>query len=276
MNAILVVAGKELRDGLRNRWIIGSTLLLAALAFALALLGSAPAGGGLGAKPLAVTVVSLASLTIFLVPLVALLLSYDSVVGEVERGTMLLLLTYPITRAQLLLGKVLGHSAIIAIATIVGYGGAGLAVGLGEGGADPQSWAAFGLLLGSSILLGAVFVALATLASLLVRERGTAAGLAVALWLLFVVVFDLAALGLLVAAQDRLSPGLFSTLLLFNPADVFRLLNLTGFENVRSFSGMAGAVAEVSLPAPALLAVLGGWIAAPLGAALILFRRREL
>lgn len=276
MNAILTLAGKELRDGLRNRWIIGATILLAALAFALALLGSAPAGGNLGVRPLAVTIVSLASLSIFLIPLVALLLSYDSVVGEVERGTMLLLLTYPLTRTQLLLGKVLGHTAIIAIATVLGYGGAGLAVGLGQGGADPQSWAAFGLLLGSSVLLGAVFVSLATLASLLVRERGTAAGLAVGVWLLFVVVFDLAALGLLVAAQDKLAPSLFSALLLFNPADVFRLLNLTGFENVRSFSGMTGAVAEVSLPPAVLLAALAAWVAAPLGAALILFRRREL
>ncbi len=274
MNAILTLAGKEFRDGLRNRWIIGATLLLAALAFALALLGSAPTGT-LGVKPLAVTVVSLASLTIFLVPLVALLLSYDSIVGEVERGTMLLLLTYPLTRTQLLMGKVLGHSAIITVATVLGYGGAGLAVGLGEGG-DAQSWAAFGLLLGSSVLLGTVFVALATLASLLVRERGTAAGLAVGIWLLFVVVFDLAALGLLVGAGGHVEPGLFSALLLANPADVYRLLNLTGFDNVRAFSGMAGMAAEIALPPAALVGVMAAWVVVPLAAGLAIFRRREL
>lgn len=274
MSAIITLAGKEIRDGLRNRWIIGATLLLAALAFALALLGSAPTGT-LGVKPLAVTVVSLASLTIFLVPLVALLLSYDSIVGEVERGTMLLLLTYPLTRSQLLLGKVLGHSAIIAIATLVGYGGAGLAVGLGEGG-DAQSWAAFGLLLGSSILLGAVFVALATLASLLVRERGTAAGIAVGVWLLFVVVFDLGALGLLVGAQGHVDPQAFSLLLLANPADVYRLLNLTGFDNVRVFSGMAGLAGGIALSPGLLLGVMAAWIAIPLATALAIFRRREL
>lgn len=275
MNAILTLAGKEIHDGLRNRWIVGATLLLAALAFALATLGSAPTGA-LGVKPLAVTVVSLASLTIFLVPLMALLLSYDSIVGEVERGTMLLLLTYPLTRTQLVLGKMLGHMAIIAIATVLGYGGAGLAVGLAEGGADAKSWGAFGLLLGSSVLLGAVFVSLATLASLLVRERGTAAGLAVGLWLVFVVVFDLAALGLLVTAQDRVDPVLFSWLLLANPADVFRLLNLTGFDNVRAFSGMAGLAGEIALPPALLLSVMASWVAAPLGAALYIFRRREL
>lgn len=273
MNAILTLALKEVRDGLRNRWIVGATLLLAALAIAIALLGSAPTGT-LGVTPLAVTVVSLASLTIFLVPLVALLLSYDSIVGEAERGTLLLLLTYPLTRTQLVLGKMLGHCAIMAIAIVAGYGGAGLMVGLGEG-SDPQSWAAFALLLGSSILLGAVFVALGTLGSLLVRERGTAAGLAVGLWLIFVVVFDLAALALLVGTEGRLPPGVLAGLLMVNPADVFRLLNLTGFDNVRAFSGMAGLSAGVALPPAMLVAVMAAWVAAPLAAALILFRRRE-
>ena len=42
------------------------------------------------------TVVSLASLTVFLVPLIALLLAYDAIVGEAERGTLLLLLAYPV------------------------------------------------------------------------------------------------------------------------------------------------------------------------------------
>ncbi len=274
MSPILVIAGKEVADGLRNRWIVGATLVLAMLACALALLGSAPTGS-LGVKPLAVTVVSLASLTIFLVPLIALLLSYDTIVGEIERGTMLLLLTYPITRTDLLLGKVLGHCCILAIATVVGYGGAGLAVGLGQG-SDPQSWAAFGLLLVTSVMLGGAFVALATLISLAVRERGTAAGLAVALWLVFVVVFDLVLLGLLVAGQGVVDPKLFSWLLLANPADVFRLANLTGFDNVRLFSGMAGLAADMRISSGTLLAALAAWMIVPLAAALILFRRREL
>lgn len=274
MNATLVIAGKEVRDGFRNRWIIGATLVLAALAFALALLGSAPTGT-LAVKPLAVTVVSLASLSIFLLPLIALLLSYDSVVGEVERGTMLLLLTYPVTRTQILVGKFLGHCTILAVATVAGYGGAGLAIGLGQGG-DAQSWASFGLLLATSVMLGAAFVAMATLASLLVRERSTAAGISVALWLLFVVVFDLAMLGLLVTGKDWLPVRAFGWLLMLNPADVYRLANLTGFENVRMFSGMAGAAAELAFPLGVLLAVLAGWVLVPLTAALLIFRRREL
>lgn len=273
MSPILIIAGKEIADGLRNRWILASTLLLGLLALALALLGSAPTGT-LGVAPLAVTVASLASLSIFLIPLMALLLSYDSVVGEAERGTLLLLLTYPVTRAQILFGKLLGHCGILAIATLAGYGCAGLTVGLVQGG-DAQSWTAFALLIGTSILLGGAFVALATLISLLARERGMAAGIAVGLWLLLVVVFDLVLLGLLIAADRVIPPELFGWLLLFDPADLFRLINLTGFENVRKLSGMAAVAEGTGLSQGILLTALLAWIAIPMAMAALIFRRRE-
>ena len=133
MNATLIIAGQEIRDGLRNSWIVALTLALAGFALSLTLLGSAP-GGSVGASPLLVTVVSLSSLTIFLLPLIGLMLSYDSVVGEVERGTLLLLLSYPVARWQVMFGKFLGHMSILAFATLVGYGVAGgVAAVSGEG-----------------------------------------------------------------------------------------------------------------------------------------------
>ena len=82
MNAIHAIAAKEIRDGLRNRWVLATSLLLAALALAL-LLGSAPTGS-VKVDPLTVTVVSLSSLSIFLVPLIAMLLAYDAIVGEAD------------------------------------------------------------------------------------------------------------------------------------------------------------------------------------------------
>ena len=62
--------------------------LPAALALTLTFLGSAPTGR-VGAEALDVVIVSLSSLTIFLVPLIALLISHDAIVGDIERGTML-------------------------------------------------------------------------------------------------------------------------------------------------------------------------------------------
>ncbi len=273
MNPILVIAGKEVSDGLRNRWVAGATLLLAALAFSLTFLGSAPTGE-LGAKPLAVTVVSLSSLTIFLMPLIGLLISYDAIVGEVERGSMLLLLAYPVTRSQIILGKFAGHAAILAVATVLGYGAAGAAAAV-TGQGDPQSWRAFALLIVTSVLLGAAFVALAYCVSASVKERSTAAGLAVGLWLLFVVIYDLAVMGLLLSAGGAIGAEAFTILLLANPSDVYRLINLTTFENVRSFAGMAGLSEQAHLPAWLLFTVQLLWIVGPLAVARLRFGRVE-
>ena len=44
MNNVLAVATRELREGVRNRWVFSATLLLAVLALTLTFLGSAPTG----------------------------------------------------------------------------------------------------------------------------------------------------------------------------------------------------------------------------------------
>lgn len=269
----LTIAAQEVRVGLRNRWVLATTLLMAALALSLALLGSAPTGA-VKVDPMAVVVVSLASLTIFLVPLIALLLSFDAIVGEHERGTLMLLLAYPVARWQVVVGKVAGQVAILAIATVLGYGAAAAAL-WARGGAG--AWGAWGAMVLSSVMLGAAFVALGCLASTLVRERATAAGLAVGAWLFFVLLFDTALLGVLVADQGRtVGKGALDVLLLLNPADVYRLFNMTASDGVSVYSGLAGPGDPAALPASLYLAVLAAWVAAPLALAVAAFRRRAL
>ena len=175
MRNIVIIAGKEIKEGLRNRWVLATTLLLAALSLSLTFLGSAPTGN-VGAGALDVVVVSLSSLTIFLLPLIALLISHDAVVGEMERGTMILLLSYPVGRYQVILGKFCGHVLILAFATVIGYGAAAVALAITGASVLAASWYAFASMLGTSIMLGAVFVAIGYLISSLVRDRGTAAG----------------------------------------------------------------------------------------------------
>jgi Cu-processing system permease protein len=210
---IVIIAGKEIKEGLRNRWVLATTLLLAALSLSLTFLGSAPTGN-VGADALDVVVVSLSSLTIFLLPLIALLISHDAVVGEMERGTMPLLLSYPVGRRQVILGKFCGHVLILAFATVIGYGAAAAALAVTGASVLAASWYAFAAMLGTSILLGAVFVAIGYLISSLVRDRGTAAGLSVGIWLLMVLVFDMGLLGILVIDQGRvISAGVLEALL---------------------------------------------------------------
>jgi Cu-processing system permease protein len=276
MRNVLLIAVKEIQEGLRNWWVLSTTLLLAALALTLTFLGSAPTGS-VGVRALDVVIVSLSSLTIFLLPLIALLISHDAIVGEIERGTMLLLLSYPVGRWQVLLGKFAGHLAILAFAIVLGYGAAALALLTTGAAIDTESWAAFGKMIGSSILLGATFIALGYLISSLVPVRGTAAGIAVGIWLLLVLIYDMALLGLLVVDQGRfISADTLNTLLLLNPTDVYRMFNLAGSANVSVFSGMAGLADTMTLNPEILLMALAAWAALPLALAAFVFSRREL
>lgn len=276
MRNIAIIAGKEVQESLRNRWVLATTILMAALALTLTFLGSAPTGS-VGVHPLDVVIVSLSSLTIFLLPLIALLISHDALVGEMERGTMLLLLSYPVARWQVLLGKFAGHLGILAFATVLGYGAAALALVTTGVAIEAGSLRAFAQMIGSSILLGAAFIALGYLISALARDRGTAAGAAVGAWLLFVLIYDMALLGLLVADQGRtISAALLNVLLLLNPTDVYRMFNLAGSADVSAFAGMSGLADTVMLAPAVLLATLGGWAVVPLALAAVAFSRREL
>jgi Cu-processing system permease protein len=83
-------------------------------------------------------------------------------------------------------------------------------------------------------------------------------------------------LGALVADQGRtLSKSAVNLLLLFNPADAYRLLNLTSFPSVSRLAGMAGVSAQATLSPWVLLATLIGWIVGPLWMAIALFSRKD-
>ncbi|WP_048305679.1 ABC transporter permease [Halomonas sp. PR-M31] len=274
MSSILTVARKEFQDGLRNRWVLAIALVLALMAVGIAYFGAA-ASGGLGFTSLATTMVSLSTLAVFLIPLIALLLAYDAIVGEQEAGTLLLLLTYPLSRSKLLLGKFLGHGLILGVATALGFGVAGIAIALGAPSVDLLALArSIGLLILSSVLLGWVFIAFAYLISVWVVEKARAAGLALIVWFVFVLVFDLALLALLVGAQH--GGDWLPYLLLLNPTDCFRLINLAGIEAAQAYSGLTALARESAFQPGWLMLILLGWIVVPLGLALLRFRHRSV
>ena len=275
MREVFIVAGKEFRDGLRNRWILAITVVFALLAMGLAWFGAA-ASGEVGFTRISTTIVSLASLGVFLIPLIALMLAYDSVVGEDEQGTLLLLMTYPLSRTGLLAGKFLGHGAMLALATVLGFGIAAVMIVLLAEQATFASLAGpFALFIVSAVLLGWVFLALAYLISVSTREKARAAGLALLTWFLFVLVYDLALLGLLVGTEGQLAGGVFRTLLLLNPTDVFRLVNFTGFEDAAASSGLLTVFSDQAFSPVWLLAILVAWTVVPLVIAALLFAARR-
>ncbi len=274
MNAVWNMARKEFSDGLRNRWLLAISVLFAVLAIGIAWLGAA-ASGQLGFTSVPATIASLASLATFLMPLIALLLAYDAIVGEDESGTLLLLLTYPLGRGQILLGKFVGHGLILALATLIGFGCAMLAIAVLVDNVELSLllWA-FGRFMASSTLLGWGFLGLAYVLSSASAEISTAAGLALGVWFFFVLVFDLALLALLVLSEGQFNPKVLPWLLLLNPADIYRLINLSGFEPGAGNTGVLTLGSDLPMPGSMLWLCLSLWVAVPLGSAWLLFRRR--
>ena len=246
MTRILATAGTEFRIALRNRWVAIAIVLMALFSLVLSAAGSAPTGD-LGVDRLSVTVASLTSLAVYLVPLVALLMSFDAIAGEVERGTLPLLLTYPVSRAEILLGKLLAHLSVLTLAVAVGYGLAAVAAFWADGDAA-SGLPALIRLTWTSVLLGATFLGAGYALSSLARRPSGAAGLAMGLWLGAVVLYDLGLLAAVVADNGGwFTTSVFPFALLANPADAFRLFNLAASEATAAAAGVAGAANSIPL-----------------------------
>ena len=86
LKPVLHVAQKELRDRLRNRWVLAVALVFTVFALVITYFGGAQQGA-VGLRSIEFTIASLVSLVIYLIPLIALLLGFDAIVGERERGT---------------------------------------------------------------------------------------------------------------------------------------------------------------------------------------------
>ncbi|MCK6405659.1 MAG: ABC transporter permease [Rhodocyclaceae bacterium] len=273
LRQIGVIAGKEFRDRIRNRWVLAVAVVFAAFALAIAYFGAAQQGS-VGFRSIEVTIASLVSLVIYLVPLIALILGFDAIVGERERGSLDLLLSMPLTRLELLLGKFLGLFLALACSTVLGFGLAGVLLATQLPTAALYHYAGFVF---SAVLLGAAFLSLAVMVSVFASDRGRASSAAIGLWFFFVLIFDLLLLGGLVLGAGDLGGGwgsqLFPYLLMLNPADVFRIANIFGVEDVRAMYGLATVFPE-ALARPGLLgAVMVAWIVLPLAVAVWRFRK---
>ena len=269
MRMVGTIAAKEFWDRIRNRWVAAVALVFTVFALVIAYFGAAQQGE-VGFRNIEVTIASLVSLVIYLVPLIALILGFDAIVGERERGSLDLLLSMPLTRFELLLGKYAGLAAALAFSTIAGFGLVGVLLSYKLSLAALFHYAGF---MASSLLLGLAFLAIAVAISVFAIDRTRASGIAIAMWFFFVLVFDLLLLGALVASAGAVAGDLFALLLMLNPADVFRILNIFSMEEVRTLYGLATVFPE-TLASPWLLGgIMLAWIVAPLGLATWRFYR---
>lgn len=270
---VLTLLKKEVNDALNNRWFILYAAAFAGLALLLSWLSLS--GGGTGYSGFAGfgrTAATLVNLVLLVVPLMALTVGAGSLSGERERGTLSYLLSQPVNRIEVLLGKYLGLAASLLGALALGFGLSALVMA-GQGArADAGT---YGLLVLFAFVLALGMLSTGFLIGVLARRVSVAMGVALVLWLAFVFVGDLGLMG--TALMFKLPIKSLFHMALVNPLQVFRMSALLGLNTTLDVLGPAGTYAVQAYRdslAWLLLSSLLAWVVLPFGAAWTIFIRR--
>jgi Cu-processing system permease protein len=268
---VATLTQKELRDARRNRWFVLFTIAFAGLALALAWLALSGVGT-FGLAGFGRTGASLINLVLLVIPLMGLTLGALSLASERERGTLLYLLTQPITQGELLMGKFAGLGLAILVSLVLGFGLSGLLIAWQGGTTQVNDYLTMVAL---AFSLALVSLSIGFLISAAVGKSSTAVGVALFVWLALVFFGDLGLMGTAIVLRLEISQ-LFG-LALLNPLQVFKMAAILAIRSNLEVLGPAGAYAVRTYGAQLsllLMLLLAAWTAVPLVITYILFRKK--
>ncbi len=134
---------------------------------------------GVGFKGFESTVLGMVSITSILLPIIAIMLGYGTIIGERENGSLSVVLSCPVSREDVVIGKFIGLGAVLFTTIFVGMGVSGLIIGLM---ATSAKWTAYILFMFGTFIFTMVFLGFAILMSTLAKKRSTAMGGGIFLW----------------------------------------------------------------------------------------------
>jgi Cu-processing system permease protein len=266
MNRLLTVlwlcARYELVLAVRSRW-----LQVFAVVFALVSLAIAGSGfilsGGHGVQDFSRTAVSLVQVVLLLVPLAALV--FGGLALTPDRGAAELIYSQPVPRGAILIGRMLGVWLALAAAELIGFGAAGLVV---QSQAGIDGIGRYGALVGMSVVITGIFLGLAALVAALSPGRRTRVlAVALVIWFVTVMLFDVAALGIASLLRSGSASRLLITATLINPVDAARTGALLAIDGTAAFGAASLALLRFTggiIGAAALIITsLMVWLCAP-------------
>jgi Cu-processing system permease protein len=250
---VLTIARHEFILNRRNRWITSFAGLFAALTFLVAYFGMVTSGYA-GFQDFTRTAASIVNLAGFVIPLFALLLGVFSFVSN--REYIDLIVTQPVSRHQVLLGKYLGLLLTIVGASLIGFGIPGIIISLTIG---VEGALAYGLVIALAMMNGAVFLGIAVLIALVTQRQQIALGAAVGIWLFFELFYGLLVIGSTLYFSHAVLKSMLLVGLMGNPIDLSRVLSLLAIGGPHFF-GPAGTTL-VKAAGSGFLAGMWGWLA---------------
>ena len=277
--SVLSVAKKDFLDARRSKglWALAAlyALLLSVIVFYT---------GDSSSELVMADVLRLVSIVaVFIVPITALIVAYLAVAGERESGSIKYLLGLPNTRRDVVVGKFLGRTAVVAVGLLLAFGVAGALGAVMLASVALDTFASFFLLL---LLFAVSYVGIAVGISAACASRSRAMASAVGVFFVFNVLWTAPAVRpskiLQYVAEDTLgmslSASVYEFVFLVSPPYAFQKASNMVFEDQLYYSRYVDASGDLPfyLDGWFMLVVLGAWLAVPLVLGYWQFQRADL
>jgi len=276
---IYTIAKKEFLDNIRNKWIIVITIIFIILTIASSYLAGGQAGGEEIFGGMEDTVVALMSIYTLLIPLIAIMLGFSTIAGEAEAGALSVVLSYPVRRVEVLLGKFFGLGSALAVTPLIGFGLSGVVIATIVGAEEGLAFMAF---IALAIILGLMYLSLIIFISALCRNRVRAIGGGVILFF-WAMIYGMIVMAIyygtggdfmkLMSGEGTYPDWLWSSVV-FSPGDLNQMAVMRAFDLKQAMGISLEAPDWMSMPF--VLAVQLIWIIIPLILAYFFFKRRDI
>jgi len=274
---IYAIAKKEFLDNIRSKWIILISIIFIILTILSAYVSSGSSDEIFGGFES--TVVTLMSIYTILIPIISILLGFSTIAGEAEAGALSVVLSYPVKRVEVLLGKYLGLGSVLAVTPIIGFGFSGIIIAAVIGFEEGLAFIAF---IALAIVFGLMYLSLIICFSAAARNRvrAIAAGVGLFFWaMIFGVIVMAIYIGTggdivdLMSGQATYPEWLFGSII-FSPGDLNQMAVMRAFGLNQAMGIQIEAPDWMNMPF--LLVVQLLWIIIPLILAYFFFKRRDI
>ncbi len=272
MRVVAILLGAELERARRSRWLVVFAVSVGLLLLLLAF-GGRQATGLAGPASMEKTLLGVASLLALLLPLAGISAGAVNLARDREADFLGYLLSFPVTRGQVLAARFAALSWVLFLGT---FWGLLVAMVVLRFAAHPRALPITLGLLGFLLLLCLVSTMLGLLIGTLVRNALAGLVAAMGAWLVLELAADLSVVGLTVGFQW--SPWITLLVSLANPVQAFRVAVFSLIRGNLEVLGPAGYFAarylgEWTIPFCAGILIL--WIVAFGGLAFFLEQKRE-
>ncbi len=279
LKSVYSIAKKEFLDSIRNKWTIVITIIFIILTIASSYLAGGQAGGEEIFGGMEATVIALMSIYTLLIPLIAILLGFSTIAGEAETGALSVVLTYPVKRVEVLLGKFLGLGSVLAVTPLIGFGLSGLIIAVTVGAEEGLAFMAF---IALAIILGLMYLSLIIFISALCRTRvrAIAGGILLFFWAM---IYGMIVMAIyygtggdfmkLMSGEGTYPDWLWSSVV-FSPGDLNQMAVMRAFDLDQAMGIQLEAPGWMNMPFLLIIQLI--WIVVPFILAYHFLKRRDI